>query len=107
MTVPVINKGDSTDRKISFVMPSKYTMETIPKPNTDFVTLKEVPARKVAVLKYTWYTNESRVEKKKIELAKALQESGVEPVGEFYSAQYNPPLSMPLMLRNEVMVDVE
>lgn len=107
MTVPVITKGDSVQRKISFVMPSKYTMETIPKPNTDFVILKEIPARKVAALRFTWYSTEKRVEDKKLELAKKLMEDDVNIVGEFYSAFYNPPLSMPLLLRNEILVDVE
>jgi hypothetical protein len=88
-------------------MPSKYTMETIPKPNTDFVILKEIPARKVAALRFTWYSTEKRVEDKKLELAKKLMEDDVNIVGEFYSAFYNPPLSMPLLLRNEILVDVE
>jgi len=107
MTVPVITKGNSAERKISFVMPSKYTIDTIPKPNTDLVTLKEIPARKVAAMKFTWYSNEKRVENKKQELAKKLIENNVNIIGEFYSASYNPPLSMPLMLRNEVLVDIE
>jgi len=107
MTVPVINKVEGNDRKISFVMPSKYTIETIPKPNSDLVTLKEVPARKVAVLRYTWYSNEKRVEDKKQKLSEMLERDNVETVGDFYSAFYNPPLSMPLILRNEILVDLK
>jgi len=107
MTVPVISQGDNTERKISFVMPSKYTIETIPKPNTDFVTLKEIPERKVAVLRYGWYANAKRVEIKKNVLKNKLTVDKIEFVGDFYSASYNPPLSMPLLLRNEVMVEIK
>ena len=107
MTVPVINKGDSKERKISFVMPSKYTLQTIPKPNSDLVELKEIPEQKVAVLKYTWYSNEKRVENKKRELADNLVNDKVEVTGDFYTAFYNPPLSMPLLLRNEVLVEIK
>ena len=107
MTVPVINEGDDAERKVSFVMPSKYTLETIPKPTTDRVTLREVPAKRMAVLRYGWYTNEDRINKKKALLLKELQNDEVKIIGEFSSALYNPPLSMPLLLRNEVMVEVE
>ena len=107
MTVPVISEGDSKERRISFVMPSKYTLETLPKPNTDLVTLREVTARKVAVLRYTWYANEKKVEDKKKELIEMLNKDGVEIVGQFSSAQYNPPLSIPFLRRNEILVDIK
>ncbi len=107
MTVPVISEGDSKERKISFVMPSKYTLETLPKPNTDLVTLREVPGRKVAVLKYTWYSSAKRVEAKKKILEAKLNEDGIENVSDFYSALYNPPFSMPFVLRNEILVDIK
>ena len=107
MTVPVISEGDDKERRISFVMPSKYTLETLPQPNTDVVTLKEVPARKVAVLRYSWYASEARVEKKKQELTQKLLKDEVEIIGTFSSAQYNPPLSIPFLRRNEVLVDIK
>jgi len=107
MTVPVINQGDSKERRISFVMPSKYTLETIPKPNTSLVTLREVPVKKMAVLKYNWYTNEKRIKNKSEKLIEKLQKDGIKTIGEFSSARYNPPFSMPLLLRNEILIEIE
>jgi len=107
MTVPVIEQGNNQERTISFVMPSKYTLETIPKPNTSFVTLREVPATKMAVLRYSWYTNEQRIKEKSDLLLDALQKDGVLVTGQVSSARYNPPFSIPILLRNEVMVEVE
>lgn len=107
MTAPVIDQGDETERKVSFVMPSEYTIDTIPKPNSGLVTLREIPQRKVAVLKYGWYTNEPRIKKKSEELLNYLNKDGVKVLGEVYSARYNPPLSIPIILRNEVVVEVE
>lgn len=107
MTVPVLNEENpDSKRVISFVMPSKYTLETLPKPNTDYVTLKEIPARKVAVLQFTWYASEKRVEKKKNILAQKLTDADIEIASNFSSAYYNPPLSMPLLLRNEILVEI-
>ena len=37
---------------VSFVMPSKYTRETLPKPNNENVKIKEVPKRTFAT--YAW-----------------------------------------------------
>jgi hypothetical protein len=106
MTVPVINQGDSQERRVSFVMPSKYTLETIPKPNSDLVELIEVPEKKVAVLRYGWYTNERRIKEKTNLLLNKLQEDSVEFIGEASSALYNPPFSIPFLLRNEILINI-
>lgn len=107
MTAPVLEVGDETERIVSFIMPSKYTLETLPKPNKDNVTIREVPARKVAVLKYTWYTNSNRVDKKSEQLLGALANDRYTTIGETTSARYNPPLSIPFLLRNEILVEIE
>jgi len=108
MTTPVINslEGNST-RAISFVLPSKYTLDTLPTPNNDRVSIREIEAKKKAVLSFTWYATEARVEEKKQQLVNLIEKDGLEIVGEIQVARYNPPLSMPLMLRNEIIVEVK
>ncbi len=107
MTIPVLNQGTESERTIGFIMPSKYTLETIPSPNTDSVTLREVPTKKFAALKYTWYTNEERVSKKTDSLQERLLKDGIETIGQPISALYNPPLSFPLLLRNEILIEIK
>ena len=108
MTTPVLETTvDDEARKIAFVLPSKYTLETLPKPNNQAVKITSVPARKVAVLKYTWYPTEARVEAKKALLMSYLERDNLVIGGEIETARYNPPLSMPLTLRNEILVPVE
>ena len=107
MTVPVINQGNDQERIVSFVMPSKYTLSTLPSPNTDLVTFREVTDRKVAVLKYGWYTNETRIKEKAEILLEELKKDGVETIGEYSSARYNPPFSIPLLLRNEILIEIK
>jgi len=107
MTVPVTEeKKSEKSRKISFVMPSKYIMDTLPVPNDDRVQLRAVSARKMAVLSFGWYPTSDRVEVKKQELIDILNEKAVGYVGEPIYAGYNPPFSFPLFLRNEVMVEL-
>jgi hypothetical protein len=71
MTSPVLStESTAGDRTIAFVLPSEYTLETLPVPNNTAVTLREVPAHTVAVLQFTWYPtpDSHRKEKRKTHL---------------------------------------
>lgn len=107
MTAPVINTLESEqNRTISFVLPSKYTLETLPAPNNSNVLLTEVPTRTVAVLRFNWYATESRVDKKQARLEELIVKDGLVANGAIQVAQYNPPFSMPLIRRNEIIIPI-
>jgi hypothetical protein len=108
MTTPVLEaSGESATRTIAFVLPSKYTLATLPRPNNPAVTLTAVPARTVAALRFTWYPTTARVETKKALLTSYLARDQKNIIGPIETARYNPPLSMPLMLRNEILIPIE
>ncbi|MBY0538210.1 heme-binding protein [Patescibacteria group bacterium] len=108
MTVPVLESAaTNATRTIAFVVPAKYTLDTLPLPNNEAVKLIAVPARKVAVLRYTWYPTTSRTEAKKAELVSYLIRDGKVATGAIETARYNPPLSIPLTLRNEILIPIE
>lgn len=108
MTVPVMNtEKDNSTRTISFVLPSQYTLETLPMPNNPKVTITQVDTRKVTVLSFTWYPTAKRIEAKKQALIALLDRDGLEVNGEIQVARYNPPLSMPLVLRNEIIIPIK
>ena len=69
--------------KVSFVMPSKYTRETLPTPLNEAVKIVEKPARTLAAL--TWRgaipKNSGVVDERVRQLRGLLAEAGVEPVG--------------------------
>jgi hypothetical protein len=108
MTAPVLEQAGNTTapHEISFVMPVSSTLETLPKPNNPAVKLRQIPARKVAVLKYTWLTPESRVENKKKQLQELLKKDGVTTLGTPEAAFYNPPFTPPFMRRNEILIPI-
>jgi len=107
MTVPVnTSLEEAQTRTVSFVLPSSYTLETLPTPNNPQVELRAIPAQTVAALRFNWYATESRVAAKKVELEQLIQADGLTGVGAVQVAQYNPPLSMPLMRRNEILIPV-
>ena len=53
MTAPVTQQGDGEMWQVRFVMPSSYTMATLPKPKNPTVTLKEIPAIRLAVIRFS------------------------------------------------------
>lgn len=109
MTVPVNTEQDEErgTYKVSFVLPSEYTLETLPIPNDSRVLIKEVPSRKIAVRRFSWLVNESRLQKNEEILLSALKRDGVLIVGSVNIARYNPPWTIPFMLRNEVQVEIK
>lgn len=108
MTVPVINTLEAEQtRTVSFVLPSKYTLETLPTPNNPQVKLTEVPAKKVAALRFNWYATDNRVTGKRALLEKLIAEDKLVAVGPAQVAQYNPPLSIPLTRRNEILIPID
>jgi len=106
MTAPVLMESQEDRNVIAFIMPAKYTMQTLPRPGDPRVTIRETPPRKVAVLAYSWYATEERVRKETDRLRSLLARDGIRPTSSFRSAQYNPPWTLPFFRRNEIMVDL-
>lgn len=108
MTAPVMEQGSiDGKRKVTFSMPSKYTMESIPKPNNSLVTLREIPAQRVAVRVFGWYAGDRRIDTMETQLLTDIKRDNLVATELPSYAGYNPPLSAPWMRRNEVMVVIE
>ena len=107
MNAPVVETGDNKKRIISFVMPFEYTLETLPKPNNSEVKIVPQEARKVAVLRFSWFRNAPRVADKKQELVRLLERDSIKPKGLPEYAGYNAPFTAPWLYRNEVMIEIE
>ncbi|MCA9413006.1 MAG: heme-binding protein [Candidatus Omnitrophica bacterium] len=91
---------------ITFVMPSEFTMETLPKPKDERVLLKEMPAKLMAAKSYSGSWSREKYLRHETALMEGLKESGYETVGEPIFARYNSPFTIPLLRRNEVLVEV-
>lgn len=98
------NTQDNSQWKIHFVMPSKYSLETLPTPNNSEVTLKEIPASNYAVIRFSGFTGEEKVAKKTAELTAWLKKKNITPTGTPELARYNPPWTLPFWRRNEIMI---
>ncbi|RPH97342.1 MAG: heme-binding protein [Calditrichaeota bacterium] len=104
MTAPVSMEQTGGQWRVHFVMPSQYTLDTLPKPNNPAVTLREVPAGNYAVIRFSGFASENRTAAKTADLMAWLDSKGITPTGMPEFARYNPPWTLPFLRRNEVMV---
>jgi hypothetical protein len=108
MTAPVAQSRNSGGHwTIRFFMPSKWSIETLPKPDDDNVRLVTVPAETVAVLRFTGDRSPKAVASRTDELAKTLQDNGIAPVGQSTAWFYDPPWTLPFRRRNEIAIPVD
>ena len=106
MTAPVTQQGDGNTWRVRFVMPSNYTLETLPKPNNPVIELKEVGAKRFAVTRFSGIAGEDSLRRYTTELNEFTSARGLKPVSEPIYAFYNPPWTLPFLRRNEVMVEI-
>jgi len=106
-TAPVTASATGTSQVVSFVMPSGYTLATLPTPSDSRVKLLEVPEQKMAVRTFSWYRTDSRFEMMRKQLFTDLARDNVTIIGTPIFAGYNPPWTPPWMNRNEIMVQVK
>ncbi|WP_421858376.1 SOUL family heme-binding protein [Oceanicaulis sp.] len=107
MTAPVTTEADAEGRwTVAFIMPSEWTMETLPEPMNDDVTLREQPARRIAVYQFSGMMNDARAQRGREALEAYLQEQGLEPLSTPTYASYDPPWVPGPFRRNEVWVEI-
>jgi len=106
MTSPVTIESNAGQWTISFVMPAEYTMESLPKPLNSKVQLRQVPAKKRAVISFTGFYNENKIAERTLELEEWMKSKNLQGTDAPKFARYNPPWTLPFMRRNEIMIDI-
>lgn len=91
---------------MSFVMPSKYDEQALPRPDDSRVKLEKSQAEYVAVLKFGGYANDEKIARYSEKLRTALEKSGISYSGNFRYLGYNPPYQF-IGRKNEIIVSVE
>jgi len=107
MTAPVTSEAAGEDRwTVAFIMPAQWTMETLPEPADARVSLREVPARRLAVIRFSGIMNDNRAARGLAELERVIAEQGLSPVSDPVYASYDPPWTVPWARRNEIMIEI-
>jgi hypothetical protein len=106
MTAPVNQEQVGGKWRITFLMPSQYTIETLPEPLDARVKLTKVPGKLMAALSYSGTWSRRRYEEKEGRLKELIRQRGIKIVGEPVFARYNPPFMPWFLRRNEVLIPV-
>ncbi len=106
MTAPVNQVADGAGFLVGFVVPAKYTRETVPQPLDPSVRIREVPAQLTATWRYSGRWTEANFRVAQQELGAVLRARGLVVAGEPVIARYNPPFMPTFLRRNEVLVPV-
>ena len=107
MTAPVNQQQSGEKYSVSFVMPSKYSLETLPEPLDTAVSIKEIPAYKAAVIRYSGTWSQKRYESKRVSLEEFIKHKELVPLAEPIFARYNSPFELWFLRRNEVIIPVK
>jgi len=107
MTSPVGRAPSVSGYTTSFVMPARYTIANLPAPLDPRIRIREVPAQRIAVIRFSGRANAARFAEEREALLCEVATANLQPLGEPWTAQYNPPWTPGFMRRNEVLVVVE
>jgi hypothetical protein len=109
MTAPVEQSKADGVYRVGFVVPRKYNRETVPKPTDPRVSIREVPARTVAVWRYSGRWTEENFREHEQDLRRAVQARGLQAVSgdSAIIARYDAPFIPWFMRRNEVLIPLE
>lgn len=106
LSAPVNGESGEHTYRISFTMPSKYTLDTLPIPDDERIKFKEIRNQKMAVLRFKGRVNHKLANEEMVELKEWLNKNNIKPKSNFIVAQYNNPAVPGFFRRNEVMVEV-
>lgn len=106
MTAPVARRSAGAGEAVAFMLPAQYSLATAPQPSDERVKLREVPARLMAVVRYSGRWTDANYLEHKNMLLTALADTNTETLGESQSALYDAPYVPWFLRRNEVMIEV-
>jgi len=109
MTAPVTQTavpGAAGSYLVQFVLPKGVTLATAPEPIDPRVTVREVPASRVGVIRYSGFWSEANYAEHLARLRTVLKTAGLNATGEPVFSRYNPPFMPWFLRRNEIWLTV-
>ena len=107
MTAPVGQEKKNGRWRITFLMPSEYTLETLPQPLDERVMLTQDTGRLMAAIKYSGRWSKKLYDENKARLDDYIQKRGLTVTADPIWARYDPPFMPWFLRRNEILIPVE
>lgn len=106
MTAPVVQQQSEDGFVVAFVLPAAMTEATAPVPARSEVTLRTVPERLVAAVRFSGRWTRASWDSHREALLASLASDGLTPIGVPRFARFDPPFTPWFLRRNEALVDV-
>ena len=107
MTAPVTSTKKAGGYLTAFVMPAQLSLGTTPIPNDSSIQIREIPARRVAVIKFSGRWTSSSMDEHGGKLMDWISKNGLVPTGEPVIARYDPPFMPWFLRRNEIQIEIK
>ena len=108
MTAPVLTiQTDDDMYEVSFIMPSEYTMKTIPEPVNKLISLHEVAKHRAAAIIFSGRSGEDTIRSHTSIVSDWILKNKLIQNGSPFLARYDPPWKPGFICRNEVIVNVK
>ena len=107
MTAPVTQAPVAEGYLVQFVLPKGVTLDTAPEPLDPRVKIREVPAHRVAAVRFSGFWSEDNYQRHLNQLTTGLQAAGLRWKGEPVYSRYDAPWTPWFMRRNEIWLALE
>jgi hypothetical protein len=107
MTAPVAQEPLGDRWVVSFMMPSRYDLASLPEPLDTEVLLREIPARRMAVVRYSGTWSEKSYREHLAKLEEWMEGRQLEPAGMPVWARYDAPFKPWFLRRNEILYPIK
>ena len=106
MTAPVTTYQDNDKYNMVFYMLDADNIDDMPNPNGQDIVFESFELGKCAVLSFSWFTNQSKIDDYTNRLSAYLKENNIQAISSYMVNRYDPPWRLPFMRRNEIIVKI-
>ena len=106
MTSPVLVEKKGKKRVMSFILPKKYDLNSLPKPLDNNIKIKSRAGALMAAIRFSGLFSEDKFQDNSVKLQEWIKDNGYKKIGQPIYAGYNPPWTIPFLRRSEVLIEV-
>ena len=107
MTSPVIQERISNSNwKVKFIMPQSFTVQNLPLPNNEKIKITEGNNEYFIAIRFSGSSSQKNLDKNLKILLDHISANDIETSGSTIYAFYNPPWTLPIFRRNEILYKI-
>jgi SOUL heme-binding protein len=107
MTAPVTQSASQDGFLVQFVLPAGVSAANAPEPVDSRVRLRDIPPKRIAVIRYSGFWSQSNYDQHLARLQDAMREAGIAWQGEPVLSRYDGPMTPWFMRRNEIWLALD